>query len=161
MAFLDGSVVAVALPVMQRELSLSVGLAQWVIESYALMLAALVLVGGGSATAYGRSACSSLGVALFVARFRRLRLALAGRSPSIAARAVQGMGAALLVPGSLALISAAFPATRAAARSAPGRRSARSRRAIGPVDGRMAGGLTLHGRWVFFCQLPVRAWCCC
>src|ERR1700733_2707637 len=65
MAFLDGTVVSVALPVMQRELAMTVDLAQWVVEAYALLLAALVLVGGALGDRYGRRRVFSLGATLF------------------------------------------------------------------------------------------------
>ena len=82
--------------------------AQWVIESYALFLAALLLVGGALGDRFGRRRVFMIGVALFALRLARLR---ASRQVQqlIVARAVQGIGAALLVPGSLALISASFP----------------------------------------------------
>jgi MFS family permease len=107
MAFIDGTVVNVALPAIQRELQATVYQAQWVVESYALFLAALLLVGGALGDRYGRRRVFAIGVALF--GVASLACAL---SPTvqvlIAARAVQGAGAALLVPGSLALISASF-----------------------------------------------------
>ncbi len=71
MAFLDGTVVNVALPVMQRELGMNVDVAQWVVESYALLLAALVLVGGALGDRFGRRR-------VFLARRRALRPRLAG-----------------------------------------------------------------------------------
>src|SRR5215467_13365726 len=99
MAFLDGTVVNVALPVMQRELGASVAAAQWIVEAYALLLAALVLVGGALGDRFGRRRVFSWGVALFAAASGACAAA-----PTvgllIAARAVQGVGAALLVPGS-------------------------------------------------------------
>ena len=106
--FIDGTVVNVALPVLQRELGASVTDAQWIVESYALMLAALLLTGGSLGDRYGRKRVFAAGVALFA-----LASAWCGLSPGtgqlILARAVQGLGAALLVPGSLAIISASFP----------------------------------------------------
>src|SRR5499427_645861 len=108
MAFVDGTVVNVALPAIQRDLRTTASGAQWVVEAYALFLAALLLVGGSLGDHFGRRKVFALGVALFA-------LASTGCALSrdieqlIAARAVQGVGAALLVPGSLALISAAFP----------------------------------------------------
>src|SRR5688572_10483839 len=105
--FIDGTVVNVVLPVLQRELGASVAEAQWVVESYALMLAALILVGGSLGDRMGRRRVFSAGVVLFA-----LASVWCGLAPNIAqlivARGVQGVGAALLVPGSLALISANF-----------------------------------------------------
>src|SRR5215212_9203650 len=85
--------------------------AQWIVESYALFLAALILVGGSLGDHYGRRRIFSLGVALFAAA--SVLCGLAG-SPEqlIVARAVQGVGGALLVPGSLAIISASFDEAR-------------------------------------------------
>jgi EmrB/QacA subfamily drug resistance transporter len=108
LAFIDGTVANVALPALQRELSATVYQAQWVIVAYALFLGALLLVGGSLGDRYGRRRLFLIGVAIF-------GVASAGCAVSqtvhqlIAARAVQGVGGALLVPGSLALISAAFP----------------------------------------------------
>jgi EmrB/QacA subfamily drug resistance transporter len=107
LAFVDGTVVNVALPAIQRALQASVGQAQWVVESYALLLASLLLAGGALGDRFGRKRIFLLGVAIFAAASIACAL-----SPSIAwliaARAVQGVGAALLVPVSLALISASF-----------------------------------------------------
>ena len=136
MAFLDGTVVNVALPVMQRALGATAGQLQWVVEAYALLLASLVLVGGALGDRLGRRAVFSAGVALFA-----LASAACGAAPGIrlliVARAVQGAGAALLVPGSLALISAAYPAQARGA--AIGTWSAWSAitAAVGPVAGRL------------------------
>jgi EmrB/QacA subfamily drug resistance transporter len=108
MAFIDGTVVNVSLPAIQRELHATAGDMQWVVESYALFLAALLLVGGALGDRFGRRRVFAIGVGLFTAAS-----ALCGLSSSavalIAARAVQGVGAALLVPGSLSLISAVYP----------------------------------------------------
>jgi EmrB/QacA subfamily drug resistance transporter len=108
MAFVDGTVVNVALPAIQRALQASASEAQWVVESYALFLAALLLVGGALGDRFGRRRVFTFGVALFGLASVACALA-AGAGQLIAARAVQGVGAALLVPGSLALISANFP----------------------------------------------------
>jgi EmrB/QacA subfamily drug resistance transporter len=108
LAFIDGTIANVALPAIQRELSATVYQAQWVIESYALLLAALLLIGGTAGDHYGRRRVFLVGVALFGAA--SLACALSGTVHQlIAARSAQGIGAALLVPGSLALISASFP----------------------------------------------------
>jgi EmrB/QacA subfamily drug resistance transporter len=156
MAFLDGTVVNVALPVMQRELGLTVGAAQWVVEAYALLLASLVLVGGALGDRYGRKRVFLAGVLLFSAAS-----AACGAAPSslllIVARAVQGVGAALLVPGSLALISAAYTDDQARGR-AIGTWSSFSAitGAVGPVAG---GWVVSHAswRWLFYFNLPIGA----
>src|SRR5581483_10936707 len=109
MAFIDGTVVNVALPALQLALGATVSEVQWVVESYALFLAALLLLGGSLGDLYGRRKIFAAGAVLF-----GIASAWCGVAPDIgqliAARAVQGVGGALLVPGSLALISASFPA---------------------------------------------------
>ncbi|HYS11835.1 MAG TPA: MFS transporter [Burkholderiaceae bacterium] len=108
MAFVDGTVVNVAIPAIQRDLHTTAFDAQWVVESYALFLAALLLVGGSLGDHYGRRRIFAFGVALFALASIGCGLSR-GIEQLIIARAVQGVGAALLVPGSLALISASFP----------------------------------------------------
>ncbi len=153
MAFVDGTVVNVALPVIQRELSARVDQTQWVVESYALVLASLVLVGGCLGDQLGRRRVFVAGITVF-----SLASAGAGFAPDvnslIAARTVQGIGAALLVPGSLALIGAAYPeATRP---GAIGTWSAATSiaSAIGPTIGGWAVAHFSY-RVVFFLNLPV------
>ncbi|HTN66206.1 MAG TPA: MFS transporter [Burkholderiaceae bacterium] len=108
MVFIDGTVVNVALPALQREFSATAAQVQWVIESYALFLAALLLAGGSAGDRFGRRRVFALGVALFAAASAWCSL-VGSIEQLIWARAVQGIGGALLVPGSLALISASFP----------------------------------------------------
>jgi EmrB/QacA subfamily drug resistance transporter len=107
MGFMDGTIVNVALPVIQDELNATAVDALWVVESYALMLAALILVGGSLGDHYGRRRIFMVGVALFT-----VASVWCGLAPNpgqlIAARAVQGIGGALMIPGSLAIISASF-----------------------------------------------------
>jgi EmrB/QacA subfamily drug resistance transporter len=109
MVFIDGTVVNVALPALQANLNASMQDVQWVVESYLLLLAALLLMGGSLGDHYGRRRIFTIGITLFA-----LASVWCGLSPNvgqlIAARAAQGFGAALLVPGSLAIISASFPA---------------------------------------------------
>src|SRR5262250_105080 len=107
MAFIDGTAVNVALPALQTNLNATVTDVQWVVEAYALFLAALLLVGGSLGDHLGRRLIFSIGVTLFA-----LASVWCGLAPNIsqlvAARAVQGVGGALLVPGSLAIISVSF-----------------------------------------------------
>ncbi|WP_061175439.1 MFS transporter [Caballeronia pedi] len=107
MAFIDGSVVNVALPAIQSELGASIAAMQWVVNAYLLLLGALVLVGGSMGDKLGRRKVFIAGVAIFT-----VASAACGFAPGmrwlIAARALQGVGAALLVPGSLAIIGAVF-----------------------------------------------------
>ncbi len=108
MVFIDGTVANVALPALQREFGATAAQVQWVIESYALLLAALLLVGGSAGDRFGRRRVFALGVALFAAA--SVWCSLVGSIEQLIwARAVQGIGGALLAPGSLALISASFP----------------------------------------------------
>ncbi|HEV7364678.1 MAG TPA: MFS transporter [Gemmatimonadales bacterium] len=155
MAFIDGTVVNVALPVLQKALGATAIEVQWVVESYALSLASLLLLGGALADRLGRRRIFALGVSLFA-------LASIGCAVApnirwlIAARAVQGLGGALLVPISLALLSACFPPERRG--RAIGKWSAFSAAAagIGPVLG---GWLVQAGswRWVFWINVPIAA----
>src|SRR2546430_2802111 len=107
MAFIDGTVVNVALPALQASFHATVVDVQWVVESYGLFLAALILVGGSLGDLFGRRLVFLVGVSVFT-------LASAGCGLSqnihqvIIARSIQGVGAALLVPGSLAIISTSF-----------------------------------------------------
>jgi EmrB/QacA subfamily drug resistance transporter len=107
MAFIDGTVVNVALPQMQQRLEATAVDAQWIVEAYALFLAALILVGGSLGDHYGRRRIFLLGVGIFTVASVACALALTPQQ-LIAARAVQGVGGALLVPGSLAIIGASF-----------------------------------------------------
>src|SRR5437588_974826 len=104
MAYIDGTVVNVALPTMQRSLHATAADLQWVIEAYSLFLSALILVGGSLGDRLGRRSVFAFGVALFT-----LASIACGAAPNIgfliAARCVQGIGGACLVPGSLATIS--------------------------------------------------------
>ncbi|WP_082439625.1 MULTISPECIES: DHA2 family efflux MFS transporter permease subunit [unclassified Massilia] len=109
MVFIDGTVVNVALPALQRDFGAGVAQAQWVVEAYALLLTALLLLGGSMGDRYGRRRIFALGVAVFGAASVACGL-VGGIGQLIWARALQGVGGALLVPGSLALISASFPA---------------------------------------------------
>ena len=107
MVFIDGSVVNVALPSIQTNLDAPVSQAQWIVNAYALTLGALILVGGAAGDRFGRRRVCIAGILLFTAASVWCGLA-ANSSMLIAARAAQGVGGALLVPSSLAIISASF-----------------------------------------------------
>jgi EmrB/QacA subfamily drug resistance transporter len=153
MVFLDGTVVNVALPALQKSLNATVLDVQWVVESYALFLAALLMVGGSLGDRFGRRRVFCLGVALFA-------LASIGCGLSqnvgqlIVSRAVQGAAGALLVPGSLAIIVASFGEERRG--QAIGKWSGFSAitTGIGPVVG---GWLIEHVSWraAFFTNVPL------
>jgi EmrB/QacA subfamily drug resistance transporter len=155
LAFIDGTVVNVALPAVQTSLDASLSQVQWVIESYALTLAAFLLPGGSLGDLRGRRRIFAFGVALFAicSGFCALARTI---TELIVARGLQGVGAALLVPGSLALISASFAG--AGRGRAIGTWSAFTSitAAIGPVVG---GWLVEQGswRWVFLINLPIAA----
>lgn len=108
MAFIDGTVVSIALPEIQRSLNADMLALQWVVNAYLLILGALILAGGGLGDRLGRRRLFVVGIAIFAAASL-----LCAVSPTIeiliAARAVQGIGAALMVPQSLAIIAANFP----------------------------------------------------
>ena len=134
MAFIDGSAVNVALPALERDLGASLGAMQWVVNAYMLFLAALLLVGGAAGDRFGRRKIFVIGIALFAAASLGCGAA-AGIGQLIAARAVQGIGGALLVPSTLAIIGTAFePAERGRAIGTWAAISALAT-AIGPVLG--------------------------
>lgn len=111
MAFIDGTIVNVALPALQEGLGASATDAQWIVESYALMLAALILVGGSLGDHFGRRRVFMAGVVLFAAASVWCGLSR-GADELILARAAQGVGGALLVPGSLSILGASFTEER-------------------------------------------------
>ena len=107
MAFIDGSVVNIALPAIQQALHADAASTQWIVNAYLLLLGALVLVGGSAADLYGRRRIFLLGTAVFTTAS-----IACGLAPNITllvvSRAVQGLGAALLTPASLAMLGATF-----------------------------------------------------
>ena len=153
MAFIDGTVVNVALPFLQKELNATAIGVQWVVESYSLFLAALLLVGGSLGDRYGRRSIFLIGVGIFA-----VASAACGLSQSIGqlivARAVQGIGGALLVPGSLAIISASFGEDQRGKAIGTWSGFSAITTAIGPVLG---GWLVEHVSWraVFFINIPI------
>lgn len=156
MAFIDGTVVNVVLPTLQRDLGASAAGVQWVVQAYALFLAALILVGGSLGDHFGRKRIYVLGVVLFTLASVGCGLA-ADVGQLIAFRAAQGIGGALLVPGSLAIISAAF-VDRTERGRAIGTWSGFTAitTALGPVLG---GWLVDNAswRWVFLINVPLAA----
>jgi EmrB/QacA subfamily drug resistance transporter len=153
MAFIDGTVVNVALPALQTALNASAVDVQWVVEAYALLLSACLLVGGSLGDHFGRRRIFVIGVAIFA--FASAACGFATNiTELILARGVQGFGAALLVPGSLAIISNSFSEQERG--RAIGTWSAFSAitAAIGPL---MGGWLIEHVSWraVFFINLPL------
>jgi EmrB/QacA subfamily drug resistance transporter len=153
MVFIDGTVVNVALAALQTDLQATAIDVQWVVEGYALLLAALLLVGGSLGDAYGRKRIYMIGVVVFAAAS-----AWCGFAPNVRqliyARVVQGIGAALLVPGSLAIISASFSEQDRGRAIGTWSGFTAITTAVGPVIG---GWLIEHAswRWVFFINLPL------
>src|SRR3984957_20328569 len=154
-AMLDATVVGIALPSIGRDFHGGVGTLQWVVTGYALTLAAFLLLGGALGDRYGRRRVFSIGVAWFA-----VASALCGFAPTagflIAGRLVQGIGGALLAPGSLAILQTSF-------RSGDRARAIGAWSGLGGVAGAagpLVGGYLLavgSWRWVFFINLPVAA----
>jgi EmrB/QacA subfamily drug resistance transporter len=155
MAFIDGTVVNVALGALQREFGATMVGVQWVVEAYALFLASLVLVGGSLGDLYGRRRIFALGIAIFAVASVACGLAR-DINELILARAIQGIGAALLVPGSLAIIGASFPENERGRAIGTWSGMSAITGAAGPVIG---GWLIEHAswRWAFFLNLPLAA----
>lgn len=153
MVFLDGSTVNVALPALQSSLGATLIDVQWVVNGYTLFLAALLLLGGALGDRYGRRGVFLAGVVIFTAA--SVWCGLAPTVPHlIAARAAQGIGGALLTPGSLALINANYPSSQRG--HAIGLWSAFT--AIAAGAGPVVGGWlidTLSWRWIFFMNVPL------
>lgn len=153
MVFIDGTVVNVALPALQSSLHATSVDVQWVVESYSLFLAALLLLGGSLGDHFGRRRIYAIGVVLFAAASIWCGLA-PNISQLIIARAVQGVGGAMLVPGGLAIISASFPEAERGRAIGTWSGSTAMTTALGPVIG---GWLIEHVSWraVFFLNLPL------
>jgi EmrB/QacA subfamily drug resistance transporter len=153
MAFIDGTVVNVALPALQSALGATLADVEWVVESYSLFLATLLLIGGSLGDLYGRRKIFAAGVVVF-----SLASSWCGLAPNIVqlivARGIQGIGGALLVPGSLALISAGFPERERGRAIGTWSGFTSITAAIGPVLG---GWFVEHGSWrsVFFINVPI------
>lgn len=158
LGFIDGSVVAIALPAMRVSLGADLVQAQWIHNAYMLTLSALILTGGALGDRFGMVRVFAAGIALFVGA--SLACALAPTPPlMIAARAVQGVGAAVMVPGSLALIARAYPAAQRGRAIGTWAAAAAITTAIGPIIG---GSILSFGgpevwRWIFAINLPLGA----
>ncbi len=155
MAFIDSTVVNVALPAIQNSFHASVVGVQWVVEAYGLFLGALILAGGSLGDVLGRRRIFVWGVVIFVASSIGCGIAQT-LSQLIIARSVQGLGAALLVPGSLSIISASFAEKERGHAIGLWSGFTAITMAIGPVLG---GWLVEHAswRWAFFLNVPLGA----
>jgi len=153
MAFLDGTVVNVALPDIGRDFNATTGSLQWILNGYLLTLASLILLGGSLGDRYGRRRIFVLGTGLFTAA--SLLCAIAPNAEFlIAARLIQGVGGALLTPGSLAMIEASFrPSDRARAIGAWSGLGGVAT-AIGPLLGGYLIG-AVSWRAIFLINLPL------
>ena len=153
MAFIDSTAMNVVLPVLQLELNAKISQVQWVIEAYALMLASLLLLGGALGDHFGIKKIFMIGVVIF-----SLSSLWCGLSPDInqliIARAFQGVGSALLVPGSLAIITSCFKQEKRGKAIGTWAALTALMTALGPLLG---GWLSEYfsWRWVFYINIPI------
>ena len=153
MAFIDSSALDVASPALQADLGLQGSQLLWVINAYLLFLSALILVGGALGDRYGRKRIFTIGICLFSGASAACGLALDANF-LILARSIQGVGGALMVPGSLSIITSYFPAQRRGAAIGTWSTFSTLTTLGGPILG---GWLAGHGLWraVFFINLPL------
>jgi len=153
MIMLDNTVVNVALPAIQRDLGMQLSELEWIVSGYALTFAALMLIGGKLADAYGRRLVFVLGIVVFTVASLFCGLASSGEM-LIAARVVQGAGAALMNPATLSIIAVTFPPRQRGTAIGIWAGVSALALAIGPLVG---GLLTEHAswNWIFFVNVPV------
>ena len=153
MAFIDTNVVNVAIPRIQLDLNASATSVQWVVESYALFLGALILPGGSLGDVFGRKRIFALGIIIFALSSAWCGFA-ANIDQLIVARAAQGVGGALLTPGSLSIIRASFSDAQRGRSIGLWSAFSAITSALGPVIG---GWLVQNAswRWVFFINIPL------
>ena len=153
MNMIDNTVVSVALPTIQRDLNVDLSALEWIVNVYALMFAVFLLTGGKLADYFGRRRVFTLGLTVFIVASLFAGLAASGEW-LISARAVQGLGAALMMPATLAIISATFEPRERALAIGVWAGVAASGLAIGPL----VGGLftdTIGWSWIFYVNVPV------
>ncbi len=155
MAFIDSTVVNVALPAIQRNLSGTLIDLQWVVEGYGLLLGALILAGGSMGDLFGRRRMFLVGVTIFATASAACGLAR-NIEELVMARIAQGLGAAFLVPGSLSIIGASFREEERGRAIGTWSGFTSIATAAGPVLG---GWLIEHSswRWAFFINVPIAA----
>ncbi|AZO66058.1 MULTISPECIES: MFS transporter [unclassified Mesorhizobium] len=156
LGFIDGSILAIATPAIRFDLGASFAEAQWISNSYALTLSALILVGGAAGDRFGLRHAFVAGIALFIAA--SLACAVAPNPPVlIAFRAVQGIGAAIMVPGSLAIIAKAYPKKERGRAIGIWAAASALTTALGPVLGGVVLSAFGDGIWrvIFAVNLPL------
>ncbi len=155
MIMLDNTVVNVALPSIRRDLGIGLSELEWIVTGYALTFAALMLIGGKIADAYGRRLIFVVGIVVFTGASLWCGLSDTG-GMLIAARVVQGVGAALMNPATLSIIAATFPPRQRGTAIGIWAGVSALALAIGPLVG---GLLTEHLNWsgIFFVNVPVGA----
>jgi MFS family permease len=153
MIMLDNTVVNVALPVMQASLGLDYAQLEWIVTGYALTFGAFMLTGGKLADLYGRRRIFVVGLAIFTLASLGCGLAAGGRM-LIFARVVQGLGAALMNPSTLSIITVAFPPRERGRAIGIWVSVSAFSLAIGPVIGGFIAQ-HLHWSWIFFINVPI------
>ncbi len=156
MGFIDSSVTSIALPAMREALGASLPQAQWINASYLLAVSSLVLVGGAMGDRFGIARIFSLGILVFVAGSLACAAALTPEQ-MIAARAAKGLGAAMMVPGSMAMVSRAYPRDERGRALGLWAAASTLTTALGPVLGGMfvTWGGEIGWRLVFALNLPL------
>jgi EmrB/QacA subfamily drug resistance transporter len=158
LGFIDGTIVAIALPAMREGLGASLVQAQWINNGYLLPLSALILLGGALGDRFGVARAFGAGIAVFM-----LASALCAAAPTpgtmIAGRVLKGIGAAAMIPGSLALIARAYPREERGRAIGIWAAASALTTALGPVLGGLALGLGEAGTWrlLFAVNLPLGA----
>jgi EmrB/QacA subfamily drug resistance transporter len=158
LGFIDGTIIAIALPAMRDGLGASLVQAQWINNGYLLPLSALILLGGALGDRLGVARAFGAGIAVFM-----LASALCALAPTpgtmIAGRVMKGMGAALMIPGSLALIARAYPREERGRAIGIWAAASALTTALGPILGGLALGLGGPGIWraLFAINLPLGA----
>ena len=153
MVMLDNTIVTVALPTIRRELRIGVSELEWIVTAYTLTFAAFILIGGKLADLLGRRLMFDVGLAIFA--ISSLLCGLAGSiNLLIGARAIQGVGAAIMIPSTLSIVTATFPPRQRGTAIGVWAGTAGMALAIGPLLG---GILTqqLSWHWIFFVNVPV------
>ena len=153
MIMLDNTVVNVALPSIQRDLKVSVSSLEWVVNAYFLTFAVLLLTGGKLADMIGRRWIFTLGLVIFTASSLACGLAASGEM-LIAARAVQGVGAAMMNPATLSIITATFPPRQRGMAMGIWVGVSAVALALGPITGGLLSEHA-HWSWIFFINVPI------